>query len=370
MAKTSSTLYIDVGPLSRSETGDEGVAVTDTQLPRDPAAGQTARPWRRRLWHLVTIAFVLVFSAAIAQALADQDWSVVGVLLRHRDGTQIGLLLAGALLAAALGPLLAMLSWRTVLLALGPPVSLPGVIRVFVVGFFVKYVPGKVPGVVAAVKVAAASGVSMSRALVTGTVGMLLVQLTGLTVGLLAGAQILGGRAVWLVLPAVPLLMAMCWPGLLGRAAQMAQRLLRRPEPMRAVPGRAVRVAVVWQTLSWLVAGLHVWLLAVAMGAAPGRALPLCVGAFGLASVAGLLAVMVPDGLGVREAALSAALALVLPVPSALVVAVASRLVTTVGEVAAGGTALAVAEVLHRRLSASDVTLVREMSGYAQVDRT
>lgn len=332
-------------------------------------AGRPASPWRRRLWRLVTVGFVLVFTAAVVRALAGQDWSVVAVLLRRSDSTQIGLLLAGALLAAMLGPMLAMLSWRAVLLELGPPVSLIRVVRVFFVGFFVKYVPGKVPGVVAAVKVAAANGVTMSRALVTGTLCMLLVHLTGLTVGLFTGAQVLGGRTAWLALPAVPLLVAVCWPDLIGRAAQVALRLLRRPAPSRSVSGRAVRVAVAWQTLSWLVSGLHLWLLAVAMGADPARALPLCVGAFGLASAIGVLAVMVPDGLGVREAVLTGALALLLPVPSAVAVAVASRLVTTVGEVAAGGAALGAAELIHRRSSASDAAFMREMSGDAQVDR-
>ncbi|MEU8263275.1 lysylphosphatidylglycerol synthase domain-containing protein [Micromonospora sp. NPDC048999] len=342
--------------------------ILDTALNPD-AAERPARPWRRRLWRLVTVAFGLIVTAAVARALADQDWSVVAVLLRQRDGTQIGLLLAAALLAATAGPLLGMLSWRTVLLELGPPVALTRVVRVFFVGFLAKYVPGKVPGVVAAVKVATANGVTLPRMLVAGTLSTLLVHLTGLTVGLLAGAQVLGGRAAWLVLPALPLLVAVCWPGLVGRAAALVLRLLRRPEPAGSVSGRAVRVAVAWQTLSWLVSGLHLWLLAVAMGAAAGRALPLCVGAFGLATVIGVLAVVVPDGLGVREAVLSGALALVLPLPSAVAVAVASRLVTTVGEVVLGGAALGVMEAVHRRSSASDAALVRGEESDGQVDR-
>ncbi|MFB9544620.1 lysylphosphatidylglycerol synthase domain-containing protein, partial [Micromonospora sagamiensis] len=297
----------------------------DTRRGGDPAVGPAGKRWRRWLWRLLTVAFVLVFTAAVGRALVGQDWSVVGVLLRQQDRTWIGLLLAGALLAAMLGPLLAMLSWRAVLLELGPPVSLTAVVRVFFVGFFVKYVPGKVPGVVATVRVAAANGVTMTRTLVTGTLGMLLVNLTGLTVGLLTGPQVLGGRAVWLALAAAPLLVAMGWPDVLGRAARMALRLLRRPAPARSVSGRAVRVAVGWQTLSWLVSGVHLWLLAVVMGADAGAALPLCVGAFGLASAVGVLAVVVPDGLGVREAVLTGALALLLPVPSAVAVAVASR---------------------------------------------
>jgi glycosyltransferase 2 family protein len=58
---------------------------------------------------------------------------------------------------------------------------------------------------------------------------------------------------------------------------------------------------------------------------------------------------VLPDGIGVREAVLAAALVAVLPAPAATVVALASRLVCTVSEVVLGAAALAVAEVLHRR---------------------
>ncbi|WDZ83528.1 lysylphosphatidylglycerol synthase domain-containing protein [Micromonospora cathayae] len=332
-------------------------------------AERTAPPWRRRLWRVLAVVFGVAVVVAVGRALAGQDWSVVAVLLARRDGTEIGLLLAGALLAATVGPLIGMLSWRVILLELGPPVRLTRVMRIFLVGFLAKYVPGKVPGIVAAVKVATANGVTLPRMLVAGTLSTLLVHLTGLSVGLLTGGQVLGGQAGWLVLAALPVLVAVAWPRTLDRLVALVLRLARRPEPARSVSGRAVRVAVGWQTLSWLVSGVHLWLLAVAMGADPAASLPLCVGAFGLATVVGVLAVVVPDGLGVREAALTGALALVLPVPSAVAVAVASRLVTTVGEVVLGGAALAVVEIVHRRSSAADAALEREMRGHVQVDR-
>ncbi|MFB6398295.1 lysylphosphatidylglycerol synthase domain-containing protein [Polymorphospora lycopeni] len=333
------------------------------------AVRRPAPRWWRPLWRVVVVVFTLVVVAAVVRALAGQDWSVVAVLGERHDAAGIALLLAAALLAATVGPLLGMLSWRAVLLELGPPLRLTRIMRVFFVGFLAKYVPGKVPGIVAAVKVATSNGITLPRMLVAGTLSTLLVHLTGLTVGLLAGVQVLGDRAAWLALAALPVVVAVGWPGLLGRGAHLVLRLLRRPEPARSVSDRAVRVAVGWQTLSWLVSGVHLWILAVAMGAAPGPSLPLCVGAFGLATVVGVLAVVVPDGLGVRETVLTGALALVLPVPAAVVVAVASRLVTTVGEVVLGGAALGVVEIVHRRSSASDAALAREMSGHGQVDR-
>ena len=63
--------------------------------------------------------------------------------------------------------------------------------------------------------------------------------------------------------------------------------------------------------------------------------LPLAVGAFSLASVAGLLALPVPAGAGVREAVLVVALSPVLPVGQALLLALVSRALLTVGYLAA-----------------------------------
>lgn len=304
---------------------------------------------RRVIWRVLAVGFAVVVVFAVARALADQDWSVVPVLLRQRDPAEVGLLLTGALVTATAGPALGMLAWRRILLELGPPVSLVKVMRIFFVGYLAKYVPGKVPGMVATVKVALAAGVTLPRQLGAGLLTMALAYLTGLTVGLLAAVEVLGERAGWLLLAAVPIVAVVAWPGMLTRLARTAARLLRRPPPARSPSARGLRWAVAFQALSWPVAGLHVWLLAVAMGAPPVRSLLLCVGGFSLAAVVGMAAVFTPDGLGVREAVLLGVLASVLPLPAATLVVLASRLVTTVAEVVLGGAALTVAEVIHRR---------------------
>lgn len=309
--------------------------------------------WRKLAWRLLLAGFGAVVVVGIVRALAGQDWSVVAEMLGQRDASQVSLLLAAALATAVVGPLLGMLSWRAVLLGGGPPVGLPQVMRIFFVGYLAKYVPGKLPGMVAQVKVATANGVTVPRMLGSGLCSMALVHLTGLTIGLLAGVELLSGTALWIALASVPMLALALWPGLISRLGLLGAWLLRRPLPANWPAACGLRIAVVAQCLSWLVSGLHLWLLAVAMGAPPLRSLALCVGGFSLATVVGLLAVVVPDGLGVREAMLLAALAAVLPVPAATAVTLASRLLTTVGDVLLGGAALATAEILHRTKEAT-----------------
>jgi uncharacterized membrane protein YbhN (UPF0104 family) len=307
------------------------------------------RRWFRVIWKVLVAASTLALAGALVMALMGLDWSVVRVVFAQRDGGQIGLLLAGALLTSTLGLALGFLAWRVVLLELGPPVSTARAVRVFTVSFLAKYVPGRVPGLIAATKVAKANEVSFGRLMGTAALSLSLVMLTGLTIGLLAGIQVLGAQTAWLVAAAVLIVIALARPRLVNRGAHLLLRLVRRREPAGSASARGVRLAVAAQSLSWLVAGLHLWLLAIAMGAAPARSLALCVGAFTLAMTLGQVAVVIPDGIGVREAVLTAALTIVLPTPAAAVVALASRVVFTVSEVALGVAALTVAEVLVRR---------------------
>ena len=314
------------------------------RLPRPPRLP-------RRLKRALIAAFVLAVVGAIVLTLSRLDWSPVAVLFAQRDAGQISLLLAGALLASMAGLSFGFLAWRVVLLEIGPPVSEPRVVRIFFVGFLSKYVPGKVPGIIAITKVATANGVTFGRLMSAAALSMSLVLLSGFTVGLLAGVQMLGAQAAWLAGAAVLIVIVLVRPHLVNRGAALLLRLLRRPTAAKSASVRGVRLAVAWQSLSWVVTGLHLWPLAIAMGASPARSLALCVGAFTLATSIGIAAVFIPDGIGVREAVLTAALTVVLPAPAAAVVALASRLVSTVSEVVLGATALAVAEFVIRRQS-------------------
>jgi glycosyltransferase 2 family protein len=310
------------------------------------------RRWPRTIWRVLLITvFVLVLVGALMMALIGLDWSVVTVVLAQRDSGQISLLLVGALLASTVGLGLGFLAWRVVLLELGPPVSGERAVRVFFVAYLCKYVPGKVPGLIATAKVAKANGVGFARLMSAAALSMSLAILTGLAVGLLAGVQMLGAQAAWLMAAALLIVVVLVRPQLINHGVHLLLWLLRRREPARSASARGVRIAVAAQSTSWLVTGLHLWPLAIAMGAAPMRSLALCVGAFTLAASVGLLTVVLPDGIGIREAVLTAALVVVLPAPAAAVVALASRLVVTVSEVALGAAALAAAEVVHRRRS-------------------
>jgi uncharacterized membrane protein YbhN (UPF0104 family) len=244
--------------------------------------------------------------------------------------------------------LLGMEAWRAMLAGVGAPVGVVAAARIYFVGVFAKFVPGKVLGFVTSVQMGKAIGVTSGRIVSAWLLALAVLLQTGLTVGLLAGPVVFGGSAVWLVLAVLPLAGAMIRPDLVNRAAAGVARLLRRPPPA-AVPGRQVRRAIAAQALSWLIAGVHLWLLAVAAGAPPAGSFLLCLGAFSLAMVVGLCAVFTPEGLGVREVILMAALTTVMPLPAASAAVLVSRLVFTLSEITTAGVGLLVAEALRRR---------------------
>lgn len=306
--------------------------------------------WRRVVRPVLLAAFLLAIAVGLAGALRGQNWSVLASLTAPRS-----LALAAAAFAAnSVAMFLSMVAWRALLVDLGSDSSGGGQVsavlsaRIYYVGFLAKYVPGRLLPLLANIRMGRAAGVKAGRMATVYVLTMVISSLTGLTVGLLA-AGAFGGPGAALLLAALPVAAFAARPDLVNRAAGAAARLLRRPAPEARASGRGVRRSIAAQLLCWLAAGLQLWLLAIAQGAPAVRALPVCVGAFALGTVGGVVVVLAPDGIGVREAILLVALTTVLPLPAATAVVVASRLVCTLSEITAAGAALAAAELARRR---------------------
>jgi hypothetical protein len=109
-----------------------------------------------------------------------------------------------------------------------------------------------------------------------------------------------------------------------------------------------VATALAWALASWVPYGLQVWLLAVRLGAPPGRAVVLSIGGFAFAWSVGFVAVFVPAGVGVREVLLVAVLGTVLSTGDATAIALVSRLLMTAGDLCAAGLAVAFARLGRR----------------------
>ncbi|WP_422769016.1 lysylphosphatidylglycerol synthase domain-containing protein [Plantactinospora sp. WMMC1484] len=288
-------------------------------------------------------------AAGLVLFLRDQDWTPLRSLAQRLDPLQVTLVLGGALLINSVGLLLGYHSWQALFADLGAAVDRWTAARLFFVGFLAKFVPGRFIALPVLLRMGREIDVGAVRLAGVFLLSWAVVALTGMTVGLAAGPAMLGGATGWLLLAVLPLVALFVQPDLLNRGLAGSARLLRRPPPQATASRAGIRRAITSQSLSWLISGHHLWLLAVTAGAPPARSYLVCVAGFAAATVAGLLVMVAPDGLGVREAVLMVGLATVMPVPVAAPVVLTSRLVCALSEVTVGTGGLLLAQYLHRR---------------------
>lgn len=296
------------------------------QPEEQPAGTFPARPPLRS--RLLTWGLLALVVAGFAVALGGR-WDEVARELGRLDVAAVLASLGLALLAVACTGA----AWARVLADLGSPVPARPAARLFFVSQLGKYVPGSVWPVLVQMRLGRALGVPRTRTALAFVITVGLSIVVGGLVGL-AGLPALaahGTAAVpWLVAVAVGVGVVVLHPRVLNGALALALRLLRRPPLEQPLPGRGIAAVALWLLAFWVAAGLHVWVLAVDLGAPVGRSLPAAVGGFALAFCAGVLVVLLPAGAGVREVALTAALGTVLPAGAAVAIALVSRFLLAV----------------------------------------
>ncbi len=299
-----------------------------------------------------------LFLAVIVVVLAGQ-WQEVRPLLGRLSAPSV----LAAMAAVLVGIAATFLSWRAGLTDLGVRLHLTGGMRVFFLGQLGKYLPGSIWPAVTQMRLGRDYQVPQRASGAAVVVFMLMVIGTGLLVGVPV-IPLLGAGATdeyhWLVL-VLPLAMVLAAPPVLNRLIALALRVARRPPlPAPLSFGGILRVAG-WSIGAWLLYGLQVFVLARQLGADGGWLLLLqCTGAFAVAFASGPLLLVVPAGAGVREAALLLLLGPTITAPRAAVIAVVSRLLFIVGDLAWGGAAvLAARRRTHRQPSSSPPTMAR-----------
>jgi hypothetical protein len=219
---------------------------------------------------------------------------------------------------------------------------------VFFVGQLGKYLPGSVWTVLVQADMASHLHVPRRRTGVTGLVTIGLSVLTGLLVGLPALPLLLqrsAGSSGWLLL-AVPLFVVLVWPALLNRLIAWGLRVLRREPLEETLSTRAILTTVGLYALAWVLFGVHILVLALAVGGGTGVTLASLTG-YALAGSLGMLTVILPAGLGARDGILAIVLASAMPLSAGTAVALVSRFVVTVVDVLAAAAGWAYARRHH-----------------------
>jgi hypothetical protein len=218
-----------------------------------------------------------------------------------------------------------------------------------------KYVPGSVWPAVIQTRIGARSGIPAAVVVTGYGVWMGLLVAAGGVTGLLVLTTTTDLAAVVVLAAAAASVVLAGWLLADRGALGLVERLLAGRLP--AVRGLRLRApdgigSLLASFAVWAAFGLHAWAIARPLGAEPGD-LPLVVGGFALAFVAGIVVVPLPAGAGLRELTLVLTLGPALGASTALTVALVSRFVQIVAELvlaAATGVPAAARSVTGRRV--------------------
>lgn len=291
-------------------------------------------PWRMlsrlRSSRLLRVLLALVALGFLGYGLARNADDTLSALSRLSWWS-----LAGSYLSVMAGIGLMVLAWRTVLAGLGSPLPLGITAKIFFIGQLGKYVPGSVWAYAAMMELGRDQGVPPRRTFSSTSLSLLI----SLGCALLVAAVTLRETVsqAWYLMALIPVIALCLHPKVLTFGLNLALRIARREPLEQVLGGRAVLVAVALTLAGWLVYGVHLLLPITDLGAAGGPLYPVATGAYALAWATGILTVVVPAGIGVREGAMVLALAPVLGSPDALVAAVVSRLAFTLADLTWAG---------------------------------
>jgi uncharacterized membrane protein YbhN (UPF0104 family) len=258
--------------------------------------------------------------ASVAAALQDLAWYSV----------------AGAAVAVIAGLGCMMLSWRALLADLGSPLPLSAAIRILFVAQLGKYIPGAVWAAAAQVELGRGHQVPPRRSATAAAVSLLVSLATALLVAAVALPLSSGDAARkywWALALALPALLGL-YPPLTSAVVNRLLRLAKRPPLERRISTAGMARTVAWSLFGWVFLSVQAWLLVMDMTGKGLAVLPLAAGAYALAWAVGLILIPFPGGVGPRELALIAALGPIMTPGAAIVVAVTSRLVMTIGDLA------------------------------------
>jgi glycosyltransferase 2 family protein len=254
-------------------------------------------------------------------------------------------LLALAFLGFMLQELSYGLIWRTILIRLGSRLGLRPSLRIYLASEFVRYIPGNVWHVLTRILWVGKYGVSrpvafasmaielitkLAAGLLVFSVSLLFWQDIGKVSSLLYGSflDILGIASI------ITLFIGLHPRILNGLLNWGLHRMKREPIQLTLRYSDILFITLAW-CVSWIVAGTAFYILLLALWpAAPIGAWPICIGIYAIAWDIGFVSFITPSGLGIREAAIVALFALALPLPTGLasIMALLSRLVSTLAE--------------------------------------
>lgn len=267
--------------------------------------------------------------------------------------------LAGSYALLGLVWLALVANWRWLMERMGASLGFGASWRIWFLSNIVRYIPGNVWQFLGMVYLCRQEGIAAATTLasivlyqvVSVASGLALAGGVYLVVGQMGRAsKPLGARApvlpwefpVWGLVGVVVLAVVVCYPPLMNWVLRQIFRLLRRePVQIQLAVGDVARFF--FHRLGiWILQGLAFAMFVRSVYPVDLVDLPVIAASFVVSWVIGFMSLLTPSGLGVREAVQAGLLALIVPLPVAVALAVLSRIWLIIGEVVAAGIGLAI----------------------------
>ena len=299
------------------------VPVTATPVPVS-----RKRVWFRRVMLVVLLAFAVTAIVSNREGLLEA--------LREIEPWAVPV----AFVPGALALLTSLGAWRSLLADLGSRLPWRAAARIFFLSQLGKYVPGSVWSILTQMELSRQHNVPKRSILMVGVVSIAVAVTSGLTMAVLMLPFAVPDAIAryWWVLLVLPVLLSLLHPAVLSRCLGIAMKVLRREPPPKRPSWRGLGTTAGFQFSTWLLLGVHAWILLIGLGAPPMTALPVALGGYALAYAIGQMAVGLPAGAGVREAGLTLVMSTVVPAPAALLLALMSRALLTLVDLTMAGT--------------------------------
>jgi uncharacterized membrane protein YbhN (UPF0104 family) len=282
----------------------------------------------RRLVGYAVVALILIFMGRTLyvnwQSLQGYTWEFNYPLL-------------AVAVVAALGTLsLYVWMWRFIVRRLGADISYPQAFRIWFLSNLGRYVPGKVWQFVGWFYLGEQAGIGRVQILTSIAVNLGLQTLTGLGLGVVALALMLGGELwnrFWPLFLLIPVgLFVAIQPRVMERILNWGLvKLKREPVSLGLTTGDMALFAL-GHVGCWVAYGIAFYLFVCSLDPLPLKDLPVLGATYAASWVIGFLSLLTPGGIGVREGVLAYLLGFWLPAPVAIVISLLSRVWITAGE--------------------------------------
>ena len=294
----------------------------------------------RRLLILAQLIAAALLFYFVGRTLAAQ-WTDLRTQRLEADVGVASLAVSAVLLFAGYWVLVQL--WRMLIASAGASLPFWPALRIWSISGLWRYVPGKIWSIGAMSAMAQREEVPAVAAAGTAVLNTVVNIACGIAISLLLAWRWLsqinpGLQPVAVILLIVSLVGLLALPYALPRLAAIASRMLGREVALRAPPRRALALAVVGNVLAWILYGASfMWLVQGVLGEAPA-AVWQYIAVYTASYVVGYLFLMIPGGIGPREAVmiqLMTSLGLSTAKEAALV-AVVSRIWLTILEIIPG----------------------------------